>query len=154
MLGRSVHKPAKPTTFPGKTYMPIPPNSITPSRAAPHENRGSFTKRRRRGSDTLNLHKTALTASSRRVNEAQVTLSWCNPPHFCFQTRTASNLRRCRRRGGGGCEGDWGGTVLRAAQQAGITGFRKPRGNWLSQLTESQGPGRASGLRLISVSER
>jgi hypothetical protein len=31
MLGRSVHKPAKPTTFPGKTYMPIPPNSITPS---------------------------------------------------------------------------------------------------------------------------
>jgi hypothetical protein len=31
MLYRNVPKPAKPTTFSGKTYMPIPPNSITPS---------------------------------------------------------------------------------------------------------------------------
>jgi DUF2934 family protein len=31
MLDRSVPKPAKPTTFPGKRYMPTRPNAITPS---------------------------------------------------------------------------------------------------------------------------
>ena len=31
MLDRSVPRQEKPTTFPGKRYMPAPPNAITPS---------------------------------------------------------------------------------------------------------------------------
>ena len=31
MLDRDVAKRSKPNAFPGKTYMPIPPDSVTPS---------------------------------------------------------------------------------------------------------------------------